>query len=77
MSIFNPVQLSQNLWELIANIKRIYRSHWAIQTGLYAESHGIVGNDFWDPSDNTEFYFTHDDTSKDPKWWKGEPVRCI
>jgi len=49
-------------------------SHWAIQTGLYAESHGIVGNEFWDPSDNTEFYFTRDDTSKDPKWWLGEPV---
>ncbi|KAK9897923.1 Phosphodiest-domain-containing protein [Cystobasidium minutum MCA 4210] len=51
-----------------------FPNHWAIQTGLYAESHGIVGNDFWDPTDNTEFSFMHDDTSTDPKWWFGEPI---
>lgn len=24
-----------------------FPNHWAMQTGLYAESHGIVANDFW------------------------------
>jgi predicted AlkP superfamily pyrophosphatase or phosphodiesterase len=43
-------------------------------TGLYPESHGIVGNTFWDPSMKEEFYYTHPEQSLQPKWWGGEPL---
>jgi predicted AlkP superfamily pyrophosphatase or phosphodiesterase len=51
-----------------------FPNHWAIQTGLYAESHGIMANDFWDPSDETEFVYTDNSKSWLSKWWLGEPV---
>lgn len=40
---------------------------------MYPESHGIVGNTFWDPSEEAEFYYTDPDRSMNPKWWVGEP----
>jgi len=44
-------------------------------TGLYAESHGIVANNFWDPVIEREFnpYNTRAG-SLDPSWWLGEPM---
>lgn len=51
-----------------------FPNHWAMQTGLYAESHGIMANDFWDPFDDTEFLYTDSSKSWQPKWWLGEPV---
>ncbi|RYP48716.1 hypothetical protein DL768_005436 [Monosporascus sp. mg162] len=50
-----------------------FPNHYTIATGLYPESHGIVGNTFWDPSEEAEFYYTDPDRSLDPKWWGGEP----
>lgn len=43
-------------------------------TGLYPESHGIVGNTFYDPDLKDYFYYTNPDHSLDSKWWGGEPV---
>lgn len=51
-----------------------FPNHWAIQTGLFAESHGIMANQFWDPSDESEFVYTDPDKSWPAKWWLGEPV---
>jgi predicted AlkP superfamily pyrophosphatase or phosphodiesterase len=48
-------------------------SHYTMSTGLYPESHGIVGNTFWDPEWKEEFYYTHTESSMQPKWWGGEP----
>jgi predicted AlkP superfamily pyrophosphatase or phosphodiesterase len=48
-------------------------SHYTMSTGLYPESHGIVGNTFWDPAWQEEFYYTNTETSMQPKWWGGEP----
>jgi Uncharacterized proteins of the AP superfamily len=50
-----------------------FPNHHTIATGLYPESHGIVGNTFWDPVLQAEFYYTDPARSRDPKWWKGEP----
>jgi predicted AlkP superfamily pyrophosphatase or phosphodiesterase len=50
-----------------------FPNHYTLATGLYPESHGIVGNTFWDPSFQSEFYYTDPSRSLDPKWWKGEP----
>ncbi|KAF1992100.1 Phosphodiest-domain-containing protein [Aulographum hederae CBS 113979] len=50
-----------------------FPNHYTMVTGLYPESHGIVGNTFWDPEIKEEFYYTHPD-SMQPKWWGGEPL---
>ena len=44
-------------------------------TGLYPESHGVVGNSFWDTDLQEEFYYTDPDRSMQPKWWaEAEPI---
>lgn len=43
-------------------------------TGLYPESHGIVGNTFWDPALQEEFYYADPAKSMQAKWWGGEPL---
>ncbi|KAJ4298721.1 hypothetical protein N0V88_003753 [Collariella sp. IMI 366227] len=50
-----------------------FPNHYTIATGLYPEVHGIVGNSFWDPTLEAQFYYTDPKLSMDPKWWKGEP----
>ncbi|KAI4593474.1 hypothetical protein KJ359_009365 [Pestalotiopsis sp. 9143b] len=50
-----------------------FPNHYTLATGLYPESHGVVGNSFWDPELKAEFYYTDPSRSMDPKWWKGEP----
>ncbi|KAK1142107.1 hypothetical protein N8T08_008190 [Aspergillus melleus] len=51
-----------------------FPNHFTLVTGLYPESHGIVGNTFWDPNLQEEFYYTHPSVSMQPKWWNAEPV---
>ncbi|TQN73411.1 putative pyrophosphatase/phosphodiesterase [Colletotrichum shisoi] len=50
-----------------------FPNHYTLATGLHPESHGIVGNTFWDPDMQAEFYYTDPGRSLDAKWWKGEP----
>ncbi|KAI1392126.1 ectonucleotide pyrophosphatase/phosphodiesterase family member 3 [Hypoxylon trugodes] len=50
-----------------------FPNHYTLATGLYPESHGVVGNTFWDPDLEAEFYYTDPNRSLDPKWWGGEP----
>ncbi|KAB5546877.1 alkaline-phosphatase-like protein [Coniochaeta sp. 2T2.1] len=50
-----------------------FPNHYTLATGLYPESHGVVGNSFWDPELQEEFYYTDAARSLDPKWWDGEP----
>lgn len=47
-----------------------FPNHYTLATGLYPESHGIVGNTFWDPVLQKEFDIPR---SLDPAWWSGEP----
>lgn len=51
-----------------------FPNHWTLVTGLYPESHGIVGNTFWDPNMKKEFYYTDPARSLGKVWWGGEPV---
>ncbi|CAG8941104.1 unnamed protein product [Penicillium salamii] len=51
-----------------------FPNHFTLMTGLYPESHGIVGNTFWDPEMEEDFYYTHPDVSMQPKWWMAEPL---
>ncbi|PFH58317.1 hypothetical protein XA68_13881 [Ophiocordyceps unilateralis] len=50
-----------------------FPNHYTLATGLYPESHGVVGNSFWDPELQAEFYYTDPARSLDAKWWGGEP----
>ena len=51
-----------------------FPNHFTLVTGLYPESHGVVGNTFWDPELHAEFYYTDPERSMQPKWWKAEPL---
>jgi predicted AlkP superfamily pyrophosphatase or phosphodiesterase len=50
-----------------------FPNHYTLVTGLYPESHGIVGNTFWDTELKEEFYYTNP-LAMQPKWWGGEPL---
>lgn len=52
-----------------------FPNHFTIVTGLYMESHGIVGNALYDPDYNKKINFLRDSDSNDAKWWnKSEPI---
>jgi predicted AlkP superfamily pyrophosphatase or phosphodiesterase len=51
-----------------------FPNHYTLVTGLYPESHGVVGNTFWDPEMQQEFYYTDPARSLQGKWWGGEPL---
>jgi len=51
-----------------------FPNHWALMTGLYAESHGIVANNFWDPRLQEEFHYNRISSVWNPAWWFGEPM---
>ncbi|PSR93869.1 alkaline-phosphatase-like protein [Coniella lustricola] len=50
-----------------------FPNHFTLATGLYPEAHGIVGNTFWDPALEQQFYYTDTAVSMQSKWWNGEP----
>ena len=52
-----------------------FPNHYTLVTGLHPESHGVVGNSFWDADIGEEFYYTDPARSMQPKWWSaGEPL---
>ncbi|GAA6004031.1 hypothetical protein JCM10207_006523 [Rhodosporidiobolus poonsookiae] len=51
-----------------------FPNHWSIMTGLYPSAHGIVANDFYDPSLDKEFVYTQPAKSWPGEWWGGEPI---
>ncbi|XP_023226207.1 ectonucleotide pyrophosphatase/phosphodiesterase family member 5-like [Centruroides sculpturatus] len=55
----------QGKWMKNAFITKTFPNHFTIATGLYEESHGIVGNEMFDPVFNETFHLNN----SDPKWW--------
>lgn len=51
-----------------------FPNHYTMATGMYPEAHGVVGNTFWDPALEKEFYYTDPKRSLQPEWWGGEPI---
>ena len=49
-------------------------NHFTLVTGLYPESHGVVGNSFYDPELDEDFYYTDSSISMQSKWWSAEPI---
>ncbi|KAI4272415.1 MAG: hypothetical protein L6R38_006619 [Xanthoria sp. 2 TBL-2021] len=61
-------------WMLPSFPSVTFTNHYTLATGLYAESHGIVSNTFWDPELEEHFTYANDTISMVPKWWGGEPL---
>jgi len=53
---------------------KTYTNHYSIATGLYPERHGIVGNEFYDPSWRATFRMSDRATVEDGRWYGGEPI---
>ncbi|XP_071132341.1 ectonucleotide pyrophosphatase/phosphodiesterase family member 5-like [Mytilus edulis] len=52
-------------------ITKTFPCHYTIVTGLYEESHGIIGNKMYDPVFNSTFNMQNYET----RWWNGgEPI---
>ncbi|ESO88927.1 hypothetical protein LOTGIDRAFT_153994 [Lottia gigantea] len=51
-------------------------NHYALVTGLYSESHGIIGNTIYDPRFNETFSLFNSTQQYDSKWFDngGEPI---
>ncbi|XP_072546441.1 bis(5'-adenosyl)-triphosphatase enpp4 [Salminus brasiliensis] len=47
-------------------ITKTFPNHYSLATGLYAESHGILASQMFDPLTKKNFSVQHDD---DPFWW--------
>ncbi|XP_064605708.1 uncharacterized protein LOC135470602 [Liolophura sinensis] len=50
-----------------------FPNHYSIVTGLYPESHGIVGNTMYD-EEIGELFKLSSDVKLNPAWWEGEPI---
>ncbi|KAL8991789.1 MAG: hypothetical protein Q9169_007647 [Polycauliona sp. 2 TL-2023] len=62
-------------WMLPSFPSVTFPNHYTLVTGLHPESHGVVGNTFWDPEWEEDFYYTDPTRSMQPKWWaSGEPL---
>ncbi|KAF2151317.1 Phosphodiest-domain-containing protein [Myriangium duriaei CBS 260.36] len=51
-----------------------FPNHFTLVTGLYPESHSVVGNTFWDPALHEEFYYTDPARSQFPRFWLANPI---
>lgn len=52
-----------------------FPNHYSLVTGVYPETHGIVGNSFRDPLYNETFSYHSLDDNVNPKWWNNsEPI---
>jgi predicted AlkP superfamily pyrophosphatase or phosphodiesterase len=51
-----------------------FPNHYSIVTGLYPAHHGIVNNDFFDPTTDALFHFNQPAVVRNPMWWGGEPI---
>lgn len=51
-----------------------FPSHYTIVTGLWPESHGIVGNRFYDPVRDDQFDYRDAQDATDGRWYGGEPI---
>jgi len=50
-----------------------FPNHYTLVTGLYPEHHGIVGNNFYDPTFKAH-YNAFNAGSSESRWWGGEPI---
>jgi len=51
-----------------------FPNHYSIVTGLYPSHHGIINNEFFDPSLGEVFHYNQAASVMKPQWWGGEPI---
>lgn len=51
-----------------------FPNHYSIVTGLYPSRHGVINNEFFDPSDGAIFRYNVPAHVREGRWWGGEPV---
>lgn len=59
-----------------AFLTKTFPNHFTLVTGMWEESHGIVGNTMYDPTLNETFTASNKSQESDPRWWDagGEPI---
>jgi alkaline phosphatase D len=55
-------------------VSKTFPNHYSIATGLYAENHGLIGNQFYDPLLDDEYSLSNRSKVEDPKFYGGEPI---
>lgn len=53
---------------------KTFPNHYTLATGLTPNSHGIIGNTFYDKASGLTFSLGNPQTKQDPRFWKGEPI---
>ncbi len=53
---------------------KTFPNHYSIATGMYAGTHGVVGNQMWDPVLRDSFRVGNAVSERDPRWYGGEPI---
>ena len=53
---------------------KTFPNHIAIVTGMYADHHGIIQNDFFDGAVNRRYKITDTAEVRDARWYKGEAL---
>ncbi|XP_052245316.1 bis(5'-adenosyl)-triphosphatase enpp4-like isoform X3 [Dreissena polymorpha] len=55
-------------------ITKTLPNHFTMVTGLYEETHGIVGNVMYDPVFNATYYGMNTTIQSESRWYTGEPI---
>src|SRR5690606_31896181 len=53
---------------------KTFPNHYSIVTGMYAGTHGIVSNGFYDPARGQEYRLGDRESVEDGTWYGGEPL---
>lgn len=53
---------------------KTFPNHYTIVTGMRSETHGVVGNRFWDPARNEAYSMGDTLDVWDGTWYRGEPI---
>lgn len=85
---YNKIHLPPNLTKIAADgvqadsMRPVYPSktfpnHYSIITGMYADHHGIVSNEFYDPSREAVYSLPDRKAVEDGSWYFGEPLWTV
>lgn len=53
---------------------KTFPNHYSIATGMYAEEHGLIDNNFYDPTFDATYRMHDAGTVRDARWYGGEPI---
>lgn len=54
-----------------------FPNHYSLVTGRYSESHGLVGNKFWDPTLDEVYKISNPDQNMNPVWYENKQAEPI